>query len=531
MSPGCGIRRGCAAVVAVSVLVVWGPGSAPMARQAVAVTSGTRLAGLRLGPHAVGFEVKPTIDPTREFRQGQHGTTMGLAIWYPATAGAPGVASSALDYRLLEFATPISEAERHLYERNEVDALVGWRHIGVVALTDAEARASLHTRGIAVRDAPASAGRHPVVLLFGGRYYLSTTAELLASHGFLVVAPFRFADMPTDVDSGQSSWYLENAVRDAEWALHVIGADERADVRRVSAIGHGGGGLQAMLFAMRNTRLDAVVNLDAANFSSRSRARDLSFYSPRLVRAPFLYIATAATRAGQDQFADFAAMIFSPRIEVVLEQPEIRHHDLSDLGRAVTEPLRLRGDAQLAVQRAYVDVHEMVVRFLLQHATRSGRADASFAEWMAATRTPGQYAVTVHPGVEAAPGLAAVLQTLDRTTAARLRAAHGTDPGAPVFQPANLARIIAKALAASDFSTAVGIADLAVELHPGAMSLREQRVAAFEGAGALAKALAEATACASMSPGNDWQAAVAVRRCSQHVTRLANVSGVRPDGR
>ena len=71
-------------------------------------------------------------------------------------------------------------------------------------MTDAQARASLHTGGIAVRAAPARPGRYPVVVVLGGPYYLGTTAEFLASHGFLVVAPVRFSDRANEVGTARS---------------------------------------------------------------------------------------------------------------------------------------------------------------------------------------------------------------------------------------------------------------------------------------------------------------------------------------
>ena len=87
-------------------------------------------------------------------------------------------------------------------------------------------------------------------------------------------------------------------MRDAEFALSTL-ATTRWPTPAVAAMGHGGGGIQAMLFAMRNRQIRALVNIDAGNFSSRSRARDLPFYSPRLLRIPFLYMATAATKAAR----------------------------------------------------------------------------------------------------------------------------------------------------------------------------------------------------------------------------------------
>jgi dienelactone hydrolase len=153
--------------------------------------------------------------------------------------------------------------------------------VGIVPLTNEQARASLATRDMAVQGAPPVAGRFPVALLFGGPYYLSTTAEILASHGFLVMAPFRFSDQSNEVGTRDFTWYLENSVRDAEWGLEELRTDPRADVGDVSALGHGGG-LQAMLFAMRNPTVNAVVNIDAGNFSTRSQLPQHSVLHSRL---------------------------------------------------------------------------------------------------------------------------------------------------------------------------------------------------------------------------------------------------------
>ena len=203
-----------------------------------------------------------------------------------------------------------------------------------------------------------------MVLVLGGPYYLSTTAEVLASHGFLVAAPFRFREQSDELATDDFREYLENCLGDAEWALDELRKDPRADVRSISAIGHGGGGMQAMLLAMRDRSITSVVNLDAGNFSTRSQPDRIPFYSPRLLRVPYLYIATAATRNEQDRFGDFVAMPFSHRMEVVLGSNDIRHHDLSDIGRGITMPLRIRGREQAVVEKNYVAVQEMVVRFI-----------------------------------------------------------------------------------------------------------------------------------------------------------------------
>ena len=294
-----------------------------------------------------------------------------------------------------------------------------------------------------------------------------------------------------------------------------------ADPSSISAIGHGGGGLQAMLFAMRNRNVRALVNVDAANFSQRSRPRDLPFYSPRLMRAPFLFIATAATKKGLDQFEDFTAMKFSPRTEVILESPNLRHHDLSDLGRGVTAPLALRGEAQAEVQDQYARVHSMIARFLLEHGVSAPAAAKPFAEWVYAERAVGNYTVAFHPAVTAAPTLAHTLNTLDDSTPALLRSARERDPNAPLFQRASLMRVVSKALAGRRYPLAEALSEFAAEVHPDAPIFQASRSAALEGRGDETKAMHVASACAAMPAGNDWQSTVAINACRDRVTRLA----------
>ena len=471
----------------------------------------------------MGFELRTGLDASRPINQVDGGTKIGLALWYPArSSGAAGTAMTNLDYRLLEFVTEPSEAQRAAYLDNEVAALVSWRHVGVVAMTRAQARESLETHGLAVRGAPVADGRFPVVVVLGGQHYLSTTAEILASHGFLVVAPFRFSDQSNEIGTSGFTWYLENSVRDAEWALNEIASHPSAEPGRVSAIGHGGGGMIAMLLAMRNRTIQALVNIDSGNFSTRSGASQIAFYDPRLLRVPYLFIATAETRKTQDLFDQFTAMAFSERVEVVVEGSDIRHHDLSDLGRAVTAPMAIRGAPQADVQQRFVEVQEMAVRFLLEQSGRPADGPR-FADWLKAM-TAARYAVTFHSGRDPAPTVVRVLDTLDRTTPAALRDARRRDPDAPLFQPSNLGRVISKAIVARDFQTAIALADFALEVHPGTPAVLDLKSQALEGSGDLAGASSTATACAARKADNDWQAAAAIDRCKERAERLGRAS-------
>jgi dienelactone hydrolase len=482
--------------------------------------AGTRLAGLRTGPHAVGFEVLTGIDASRRINAVDAGTRIGMAVWYPARAGVNGGPVTALDYQLLDSLRPVDRQSRRSREDDLADALVAWRHIGIVEQTPAQARAALATRGIAVRTAPAADGRFPVVVVAGGPYYLSTTAEVLATHGFLVVAAFRYADQSNEIGTASFTWYVENAVRDAEWALAEMGRHPHADVTRVAAIGHGGGGMTAMLLAMRNRAVDALVNIDAGNFSSRSEPEKLTFFSRRLLTAPYLYIATADTRKTQDRFDDFLALRFSDRIEVVLDAPDLRHHDLSDFGRAVTAPLGIRGEPQAGVQQASSDVHEITVRFLLEQTGRRTATMPPLASWLETQKAPGRFAAMFHAGAEPAPTVVSVIGGLDATTPSRLREARQRDPDAPVFAVDGLGRIVIEAMARGERAVAAEVANLAVELHPGSAPLLELSSQAFEAHGDRTGALQRVVACAAIEPGSDWRASGAVARCRETAARL-----------
>ena len=500
-------------------LAAFGP--APAAARSGDDPAGTRLTGLRLGPYAVGFAVESTIDPSRRINRTDSGTRIGIALWYPAvSAREPGAPLSTIDYRLVEFSTPLTPAAREAYEQEEAAALLAWRHVGIVEMTMSQARASLRTTGIARRGAPRATGRFPVVMMLGGRYYMSTTAEFLASHGYLVAAPFRFADQSNEVGTEQFTWYLENSVRDAEWAADRLRSHDGADLTSLSAIGHGGGGMQAMLFAMRNRGVSALVNIDAGIFSPRSRTRDVPFYSPRLLRAPFLYIATAETKKGQELFEDFLAMKFSERFDVTLQNPGLRHHDLSDLGRAVTAPLGIRGTPASSVQRDYALVHDITLRFL-QRRMGAPAEDDSFGPWLESTAAAGGHSVAMHAKVEPAPTTVRVLETLGRESVEQLRAARRLDPDATVYQPENLSRVVTRAMTNGDLTLAEAAVLFALELHADSPLLVELHSRVLEARGDVPRGLERARICAAMVPGSSWRAGVAINACRERVERLS----------
>ena len=493
---------------------------ATMDVQAARGPADTRAAGVFVGPFDAGFEVRAGVDTSRRINRDDPGVRLGLAVWYPASHGGPARRVTSLEYRQLGASQTRAPREIEAFEASEIDMLRAWRHVGIVDLSSDQARAALAATGIARVGAPWAGGRFPAAIVLGSPYYLSTTAEALATHGLIVVAPFRDAAQSNEVAPAAFAEYMEDSVRDAQWALDSLRPDTRADMDRVAAIGHGGGGFQALLLAMRSRAIQALVNIDAGNFSSRTGARQMAYYGPRRLRIPYLFIATAETRASQDLFEDFEAMRFSHRTEVVLDMPDLRHHDLSDVGRAVTAPLALRGPRQAAVQQAYVDVQALVTRFLSARLG-TGELSADVERTLADGAAAGRFRLVDRPGVEPAPTLAQALHTLDERSAATLRDAYRRDPDAPVFAVDGLRQLLARALLGDVPEPAAALADFAVERHPDSAEILELGSRARERSGDRAAALSRARACAALDAGGNWRTAGAIARCREAADRLA----------
>jgi pimeloyl-ACP methyl ester carboxylesterase len=325
--------------------------------------------------------------------------------------------------------------------------------------------------------------------VLGGPWYLSTTAEILASRGYLVAAPVRFTDISEPVPTLDYRWSVERSTRDAEWILAELARDPAADTARVAALGHGGGGMQALVLAMRNPAIRSVVNIDAGNFSKRTNPGQLAFYHPRLLRVPYLNILTAATRQDLDLYSDFESMRFSRRHEVILPDPALRHHDLSDVGRGVSAVLGIRGEPQQMVLRAYADVQQAIVRFLGGDTTIGA----------------------VRPAVDPAPTTVEVLDSLSDATPQSLRDAHRRDPEAPVFGEDDLRRILEAARGRP--TLAAGLASFALELHPKSYVLYRTAAESANSADLYRR-------CAALDPPqNDWRAGIAFNACRERAAR------------
>jgi len=401
-----------------------------------------------------------------------------LVYWYPAQAApAPAPPLTQLDYAMLDAPGEPSEAKRKTVAEQETNLATTWRHVGIVPQTREQARAALGAPGIAVWDAPPAPGPFPVVVI-GGARYLSTTAEYLASHGYLVVSGQLLADPWIERPPPAPGMSYEPHVRTQEWALAELASEPMADLGRVAALGHGGGGMQAMLLAMRQSVVGAVVSLDGATFSSRSDYGQVPLAGALSLRVPMLNLLRQQTLDDQDLYAEFRRLRYSERYEVIFRGSSLRHHDLRNFGRGISTVLKIRGPVQDMVLDRYAAMHRIVLAFL-DHSI-GGKPGSFPALELRDDRT--QYALSALPAVKPAPSIGKLLDSVQKRGAkeamSELRRAQPADPQAPIYDASSLLEVAGR-LARSGLAAAVPeLLGFAAELHPQSKEVAEALIQA-----------------------------------------------------
>lgn len=189
-------------------------------------------APLTLGPHPVGFA---------EWRHRE----LTVSVWYPAARGGSRMTFG-------DYLGP----RRGAFE----EFLAGAR------LSAESVEAYLHAGMSAVRDASPRGGRFPVVLIAQGNQHdaadQAVLAEYLASHGWIVATtPSPMIRTPMK-DLSETGRFAELQADQLRLAIEAIGRRLRIDRTRIAVIGHSFGARAALLLAMKEPRVRALVSLD-----------------------------------------------------------------------------------------------------------------------------------------------------------------------------------------------------------------------------------------------------------------------------
>src|SRR5947209_8312891 len=252
---------------------------------------------LTAGPYAVGFRTIYQFDRTRTWRVTRgyekpfapdlNGRPIRVSVWYPAVHDARSRQMRFEDYvnpgGPKEFAELNTILELRERETDSVRVPPGRRSDLMATPVNAYANAS-----------PAS-GRFPLVLYLGGLDSTSTTAvfvlgEFLASHGYVVATVPLLGPTNENTEQGRMPSDRERAVEDLEFAWSVLRAQTNVDETKVGVFGKSLGGIEALIFAMRNANVSAVAGLDATyGFKGNEKLlAELADYAPRKMRAAFL---------------------------------------------------------------------------------------------------------------------------------------------------------------------------------------------------------------------------------------------------
>ena len=255
---------------------------------------------LEPGPHQVGYTVlhlydfsrtyKPDVDYFGTKTEGELARPVQISIWYPASPAPDARRLTYGDYRRVS----ISETDFSRAESIWTDAGLNFAKMSVLRrggkpdkIMEVFDRVSW-----AVLDAEQIPGPFPLILYGPGGdcppWDNAVLCEYLASHGFIVAAsPTHYAYFQQQEYNTQRA---EARVRDFEFVLAFMRGFPEVDIDRVGAMGWSWGGLNSVLFAIRNHLVDAVVTLDGsmAYPTYATAAKDHFDYNLKRLTKPIL---------------------------------------------------------------------------------------------------------------------------------------------------------------------------------------------------------------------------------------------------
>jgi pimeloyl-ACP methyl ester carboxylesterase len=261
------------------------------------------------GPYRVGFRVEYAFDRSRTWRTTRgyekpftpdpDGRPIRLQVWYPAAEDKSVKPMRYEDYVHMECPPAFSALNSKMEERDRL----------IVRLSVPKGReAALLATGVrACLAASPANGRFPLILYLGGLGADSTSntvlAEFLASHGYVVAtAPILG---PTDRQTTQARTQpdMEITVRDLEYAWSMLRGRSNIDESKIAVIGHSLGGVEAIIFAMRNANVSVAVGLDATyGFADAAQVLTGFYgYEPQKMHATVLDLRRAAGEQGNTQ--------------------------------------------------------------------------------------------------------------------------------------------------------------------------------------------------------------------------------------
>ena len=271
------------------------------------------------------------MDSSRPLASGEP-RPLDIGVWYPARTPGP----SRLTLRAY-FPPPDTESS----------ALAEF--LTAHGAPDTAVAAWLDAPMLATADPDPSGGRFPLVLLAQGNGQgapdQAPLAEYLASHGYVVAtspSPMRISGPLVD----EASVGARAEEQAADLAFLRAALDARPDVAPgpVGIVAHSFGARGALLLAMRDSSVAALVSLDGGIGTATARAslESAPSFDARAARAPILHVYERLDRFMAPDLGLLRSLAAAKRWTV--EAPSLHHHLFTDLGAATIGHASLRPD-------------------------------------------------------------------------------------------------------------------------------------------------------------------------------------------
>jgi dienelactone hydrolase len=214
----------------------------------------------------IGFQVIERLDATRASREFPNGRPIQIAFWYPAAAASGSPTIAFRDYvELAGQETSFDSATRQSRGEQAVDRYK--LQLSAARVKPEEADTLLAIRMHALKGAPAAFGRFPLLLLAPGNdqsaHDHAFLAESLAERGYvvaLVPSATRIAGhLKTESDIPEMA---AAQAADLAVALRTVRFETVVRSGRYGVVAHSFGARAALLLAMSDSDLGALVSLD-----------------------------------------------------------------------------------------------------------------------------------------------------------------------------------------------------------------------------------------------------------------------------
>ncbi len=406
---------------------------------------------LKPGSYTVGYRAELVPDRARVFipernyegqlYAGERSRPLFIQTFYPAEPAPNAARMIYADYLRLKGDTPAASLAAEGLRQRATEIHDYYLDKYLQAYRNGLDESLMKMQTAAVGNAPPAKGRFPVIMYGGGAGFgtdeNTVLWEFLASHGYVVaVLPMMGANA---VGSSADAIGLETLTRDMEFLFEQLHALSFADMSRVGAMGFSYGGQAALLMAMRNPDIKALVGLDPSFISNYYNRflKSSPFYNLDNVRAAVLELHRKDEKAVTYEITN--ALKYSERYS--FEISELNHVDFDNFALLYTAvlPEGVKQSSPIAARKAAYEAMAGYVLDFLDVYLKGDRSKSDRLKKPAQWRGYPQEAVSFRylESLPAPPSYSELLRIIREQGAARgeqiYREILKRDPGARVI--------------------------------------------------------------------------------------------------